>query len=117
MNTQASLALTPLKNQFIMRTAAATLTFAQHLPTMLLIMSLRTVGNKAACHPTKVLADEPGPIVPCCVGKHLDDSFHSFHSFHVAIGRRYVVCPAFASLTSLTSKLRIVLTLATGAFH
>jgi hypothetical protein len=114
MNTQASLALTPLKNQFILRTAAATLTFAQQLPTMLLIMSLRPVGNKAACHPTKVLADEPGPIVPCCVGKHLDDSFHSFH---VAIGRRYVVCPAFASLTSLTSKLRIVLTLTTGAFH
>lgn len=111
MNTQASLALTPLKNQFILRTAAATLTFAQQLPTMLLIMSLRPVGNKAACHPTKVLADEPGPIVPCCVGKHLDDSFHSFH---VANGRRYVVCPAFASLTS---KLRIVLTLATGAFH
>lgn len=114
MNTQASLALTPLKNQFILRTAAATLTFAQQLPTMLFIMSLRPVGNKAACHPTKVLAHEPGPIVPCCVGKHLDDSFDSFH---VAIGRRYVVCPAFASLTSLTSKLRIVLTLATGAFH
>jgi hypothetical protein len=111
MNTQASLALTPLKNQFIMRTAAATLTFAQQLPTMLFIMSLRPVGNKAACHPTKVLAHEPGPIVPCCVGNHLDDSFH------VAIGRRYVVCPAFVSLTSLTCKLRIVLTLATGAFH